>query len=253
MRPVDLRLAARCGLKRAPRGAASASAVRVRRSGGPCCSCPRARSRGPGPGGSVSPAAAAWRPTLVDQRLELIQLRWHPPAPVDRLRSGLRVALDRPPVASQQPPDLGVHVALARERPCVHQFLLADQPAASRVGRRHGRERQDCRRQSRRRRRPGSDRAHAREGLVAPPGLLIDHARGQPLEPHVDLHDWVITDLHFSNGHRQLRRTCVMAGAVSAARPLRRGPGRPASSVCPPIPTQTTHPAHVSGRQILIS
>src|SRR4051794_24445286 len=30
---------------------------------------------------------------LIDQRLELVQLRRHPPAPVDRLRAGLQIPL----------------------------------------------------------------------------------------------------------------------------------------------------------------
>ena len=45
----------------------------------------------------------------------------------------------------------------------------------------------------------GSDRAPARDGLVAPPGLLTHHARSKPPPVlDIDLQDSVITDLHFS-------------------------------------------------------
>jgi hypothetical protein len=44
-----------------------------------------------------------------------------------------------------------------------------------------------------------SEHAHARDGLVAPPGLLTHHARGKPQpDLQADLHISVITDLHFS-------------------------------------------------------
>src|SRR3954449_8753191 len=65
---------------------------------------------------------------LINHRLDLVQLARHPPAPIDRLRTRLQIPLHRPPVPAEQPADLGVRVALARQRPRVHQLLLADQP-----------------------------------------------------------------------------------------------------------------------------
>src|SRR4051812_20232698 len=111
------------------------------------------------------------RQPLIDQRLELVQLARHPLAPVDRLGAGLQIALDRPPVAPEQPADLGVRVALAGQRPHVHQFLLADHQRPPSLD--------DTKAASvmataDRTADPGtrSGRAHARDGLVAPPGLL---------------------------------------------------------------------------------
>src|SRR4051812_2870097 len=46
------------------------------------------------------------RQPLIDQRLELVQLARHPLAPVDRLRAGLQIPLDRPPDTPNQPADL---------------------------------------------------------------------------------------------------------------------------------------------------
>src|SRR3954453_15862296 len=61
-----------------------------------------------------------------------------------------------------------------------------------------GRERHGHRRQNRRSG-AGSGRAHARDRIVAPPGLLTHHARDKPQPTlQIDLHDSVITDLHFS-------------------------------------------------------
>ena len=65
---------------------------------------------------------------LIDQRLEPVELRRHPPAAIRRLRTMLEIPLHRPPIPAQQPADLRVGVALTRKRPDVHQFLLADQP-----------------------------------------------------------------------------------------------------------------------------
>jgi hypothetical protein len=78
-------------------GAASA-----RRSGAPCHSRPKAvvahqiliHPRGQLP--------RLRRRPLVDQRLKRIQLQRHPPAPVDRLRTVLEIALHRPPIAAEQ-------------------------------------------------------------------------------------------------------------------------------------------------------
>jgi hypothetical protein len=54
---------------------------------------------------------------LIDQRLELIQLRRHPLAPIRRLRPKLQIPLHRPPVPAEHPADLRVRVALTRKRP----------------------------------------------------------------------------------------------------------------------------------------
>src|SRR5438876_998072 len=64
-----------------------------------------------------------------------------------------------------------------------------------RARRRQRRERSERPRQNRPTR--TSEAAHAREGIVAPPGLLTPHARTEDQAPD-DLHDSVITDLHFS-------------------------------------------------------
>jgi hypothetical protein len=86
------------------------------------------------------------RQPLIDQRLERVKLRSHPLAVVHRLRALLEIPLHRPPIPPQQPADLRIRVTLTRQRPDIHQILLADhrRPPA----RRHqSRERQDRLRQ----------------------------------------------------------------------------------------------------------
>jgi hypothetical protein len=75
----------------------------------------------------VSIAAAAHQPALIDQRLELIQLRRSPPTTINRLSSMLDIPLHRPPITTKQPPDLGIAQPLTLQRPDIHQLLLADQ------------------------------------------------------------------------------------------------------------------------------
>lgn len=72
------------------------------------------------------------REPLVDHRLERVELRRHPPPAIHRLRSLLQIALHRPPIAPDQPADLGVGKALALQRPHVHELLLIEHAALPR-------------------------------------------------------------------------------------------------------------------------
>jgi len=113
------------------------------------------------------------REPLIDQRLERVQLRRHPLAPIDRLGALLEITLHRQPVTTNQPADLGIRIALARQRPDVHQLLLGDHPSLH--ARQHKPlERQDPAGQNQ----PGVIRQRTRtRGIVAPPGLLTRRAR----------------------------------------------------------------------------
>ena len=136
------------------------------------------------------------RQPLIDQRLQRIQLRRHPLAAIDRLRALLEIPLHRPPIPTEQPADLGVRVALTRKRPDVHQILLADQRRTSTLDDHKAAERQDRLRQNSRPREASQD-AHARDGLVAPPGLLTHHARTQPPSLPVDLQNSMAINQHY--------------------------------------------------------
>ena len=63
---------------------------------------------------------------LIDQRLELIQLRRCAPALIDGLSTMLQIALHGPPITTQHPADLGIGQPLTLQRPDIHQLLLAD-------------------------------------------------------------------------------------------------------------------------------
>src|ERR1700690_360067 len=121
---------------------------------------------------------------LIDQWLELIELRRHPPAPVDRLSTILQIPLDRAPITAQQPADLRIAIPLPVKRPDIHQLLLADH---------HDLQLDDTQAASLK---AASDNprggAQSRSPAIrlAPPGL--------PRQPATHLQNPVITNQHYS-------------------------------------------------------
>ncbi len=70
---------------------------------------------------------------LIDHRLERIELGRCALAPVDRLGVLGQIALDRPPIAADRPADLRVRVPLPVQGLDVHEVLLADQHTLPRL------------------------------------------------------------------------------------------------------------------------